>query len=492
MSAYEPVIGLEIHAQLLTASKIFCGCSSAFGAPPNTHVCPVCLGLPGALPILNRGAVDSAVRAALALGCTIQETSIFARKNYFYPDLPKGYQISQYEQPLAVRGVIRAGSDYWSPDHDIRITRVHLEEDAGKLLHEGFADSDRKSYVDLNRAGTPLIEIVTEPDLRTPKEASAFFGYLRELLMAIGVNDGNMEEGSLRCDANVSVRPAGDTKLGAKAEIKNLNSFRFVEEALSYEIERQVAALEAGAQIVQETRLWDSTARRTVSMRSKEEAHDYRYFPEPDLPPLVVDAERLSRLRDSLPELPAARRRRFMTAYALPSNDVVMLTTVAPGLDDYFEAVVAAGADAKAVKNWLLGVVRARMNEEGYDAAARLSERVAPDRLAGLIALVERGTISLSIAKEVFEKMFASGRTAEDIVHAEGLTQIDDESDLSRLIAQVLAQHADAVAMYQGGKATAFGYLVGQVMKAAAGKANPRRVNDLLKKALGAAGAGQR
>jgi aspartyl-tRNA(Asn)/glutamyl-tRNA(Gln) amidotransferase subunit B len=491
MPAYEPVIGLEIHAQLLTASKIFCGCSSAFGAPPNTHVCPVCLGLPGALPILNRGAVDSAVRAALALGCTIQETSIFARKNYFYPDLPKGYQISQYEQPLAVGGLIPAASDYWGPGHDIRITRVHLEEDAGKLLHEGFADSDRKSYVDLNRAGTPLIEIVTEPDLRTPKDASAFFGYLRELLMAIGVNDGNMEEGSLRCDANVSVRPAGSTTLGTKAEIKNLNSFRFVEEAVSYEIDRQIDALEAGARIVQETRLWDSGARRTVSMRSKEEAHDYRYFPEPDLPPLVIDAERLRHLRESVPELPAARRRRLTTVYGLPSTDVVALTTVAPGLDEYFEAAVAAGAEAKTVKNWLLGAVRARMNEEGIQTAARLSERVSPERLAGLIALVERGTISGSIAKEVFEKMFASGQTAEDIVQAEGLTQIDDESDLGRLIADVLSKHADAVAMYQGGKATAFGYLVGQVMKAASGKANPRRVNDLLRKALGTAGAGQ-
>src|SRR5438874_10458038 len=287
---FEPVIGLEIHAQLLTASKIFCACSTAFGAPPNTHVCPVCLGLPGALPVLNRLAVDYAARAALALGCTIHETSIFARKNYFYPDLPKGYQISQYEQPLATAGLLPAGSDYWSPHYDIRIARVHLEEDAGKLLHEGFADSDRRSYVDLNRAGTPLIEIVTEPDLRTPKDAASFFGYLRELLVAIGVNDGNMEEGSLRCDANVSVRPAGTASLGTKAEIKNLNSFRFVEEALAYEIRRQTDALGAGEPVVQETRLWDPAARRTVSMRSKEEAHDYRYFPEPDLPPLVVDA----------------------------------------------------------------------------------------------------------------------------------------------------------------------------------------------------------
>ena len=480
---YEPVIGLEIHAQLLTASKIFCGCSIAFGAAPNTHVCPVCLGLPGALPVLNRRAVDFAARAALALGCTIHETSIFARKNYFYPDLPKGYQISQYEQPLATAGVIRAGSDYWSPDYDIRITRVHLEEDAGKLLHEGFVDSDRRSYVDLNRAGTPLIEIVTEPGLRTPKDAAAFFVYLRELLVAIGVNDGNMEEGSLRCDANVSVRPAGTSSLGTKAEIKNLNSFRFVEEAVSYEIQRQIDALDAGDRIVQETRLWDPAAKRTVSMRSKEEAHDYRYFPEPDLPPLVVDAARLQQVRRELPELPAARRQRLMTAYALSSSDAVMLTQVAPGLDAYFEETIRGGADAKAVKNWLLGVVRAKMNEQGCEVA-RLRDRLAPERLAGLIALVEKGTISRSIAKDVFEKMFASGRTADDIVRAEGLTQVDDESHLAALIAGVLAKNADAVAMYRGGKATTFGFLVGQVMKAAGGQANPKRVNELLKKTL--------
>src|SRR5205809_69308 len=382
---FESVIGLEIHAQLLTASKIFCGCSAAFGAPPNTHICPVCIGLPGALPVLNRAAVDGAVRAALALGCTIRETSIFARKNYFYPDLPKGYQISQYERPLATDGVSRARSDYWTPGYDIRITRVHMEEDAGKLLHEGFPDSDRKSYVDLNRAGTPLIEIVTEPDLRAPKDAAAFFAYLRELLVAIGVNDGNMEEGSLRCDANVSVRPAGSTALGTKAEIKNLNSFRFVDEAIAYEIGRQIDALKAGERVVQETRLWDPALKRTVSMRSKEEAHDYRYFPEPDLPPLVVDAARLEQVRSELPELPADRRQRLMMAYALTPGDVVTLTQVAPGLDAYFEETIRSGVDAKAVKNWLFGVVRAKMNAEGYDTV-RLREHLAPERLAGLIA----------------------------------------------------------------------------------------------------------
>ena len=485
--SFEPVIGLEIHAQLLTASKIFCGCSTAFGAPPNTHVCPVCLGLPGALPVVNRRAVDLAARAALALGCTIHETSIFARKNYFYPDLPKGYQISQYEQPLATAGLVRGGSDYWSPDYDIRITRVHMEEDAGKLLHEGFADSDRKSYVDLNRAGTPLIEIVTEPDLRAPKDAAAFFLYLRELLVAVGVNDGNMEEGSLRCDANVSVRRAGIESLGTKTEIKNLNSFRFVEEALAYEIERQIHVLDAGERegerIVQETRLWDPAAKRTVSMRSKEEAHDYRYFPEPDLPPLVVDAARLEHVRRELPELPAARRQRLMTAYALSSSDVVTLTQVAPGLDAYFEETVRRGADGKAAKNWLLGVVRAKMNEEGWDVT-RLRERLAPDRLAGLIALVEQGAISGSMARDVFEKMFASGQTADEIVRAEGLTQIDDESQLATLIADVLAKNADAVAMYQGGKATTFGFLVGQVMKRTAGRAHARLVNDELRRRL--------
>jgi aspartyl-tRNA(Asn)/glutamyl-tRNA(Gln) amidotransferase subunit B len=479
---YEPVIGLEIHAQLMTASKIFCGCSTAFGAAPNTHLCPVCLGLPGALPVLNHAAVDDAIRAAVALGCEIQSLSIFARKNYFYPDLPKGYQISQYERPLATEGVVQAKSDYWGPDSDIRIKRVHMEEDAGKLLHEGFSDSDRRSYVDLNRAGVPLIEIVTEPDFRSSKEAANFFGYLRELLMELGVNDGNMEEGSLRCDANVSIRETGSEALGTKAEVKNLNSFRFLERALDYEFKRQEEVVQSGGRVAQETRLWDAAAGRTSTMRSKEEAHDYRYFPEPDLPPLVIDAARVDAIRASMPELPAARRSRLKSMYGLSDGDVVPLSVAR--LDVYFEETVNAGADAVAAKNWLLGVVRAKMNQERFDSATTLRERLPPARLADLITLVDKGTISGSVAKDVFEKMFASRRTADEIVKADGLTQIDDESQILGPIAEVLAGNADAVAQYRGGKTTTFGFLVGQVMKATAGKANPKRVNELLKRAL--------
>ena len=458
MPEFEAVIGLEIHAQLLTASKIFCSCSTAFGAAPNTHVCPVCLGLPGPLPVLNREAVDLATRAALALGCRINESSVFARKNYFYPDLPKGYQISQYERPLATGGALTG----------VGITRVHMEEDAGKSIHEGFADSDRKTYVDFNRSGVPLIEIVTEPDLRSAADAAAFFSRLREILVWLGVNDGNMEEGSLRCDANVSVRRAGETTLGTKAEVKNLNSFRFLEKALDHEIERQIEIVRSGARVVQETRLWDPAAGHTVSMRSKEEAHDYRYFPEPDLPPLTVDAARVARIRAGMPELPEARRRRFVDRYALPEYDAAQLTQ-SREVSDYFEAAVAAGASPKVAGNWIINIA---------------GSSLPIDRLAGLLVLVEKNVISGSIAKTVFDTMIASGRTAEEIVAAEDLAQIDDEGQIARLVAEVLARNASAVAQYRGGKSSAFGFLVGQVMKAAGGKANPKRVNELLKRVL--------
>jgi aspartyl-tRNA(Asn)/glutamyl-tRNA(Gln) amidotransferase subunit B len=474
----EAVIGLEIHAQLLTASKIFCGCSTAFGAAPNTHICPVCIGLPGALPVLNRAAVDFAVRAALALGCEIRHRSIFARKNYFYPDLPKGYQISQYELPIATGGVLAFVSG--GEARRIGITRVHMEEDAGKSLHEGFADADRKSYVDYNRSGVPLIEIVSEPDLRSAPDAAEFFSRLRAILVWIGVNDGNMEEGSLRCDANVSVRPRGQAALGTKAEVKNLNSFRFLQKALDYEIARQTDLLSDGGRVVQETRLWDAAAGRTVSMRSKEEAHDYRYFPEPDLPPVVVDVERIERIRAAMPELPEARRRRFVDALGLSDYDAAQLTQ-SHRVADFFEDTVRAGAPAKAAGNWIMGELARLLNEHGADIAA---SPVDAARLAGLIALVENGTISGSMAKGVFEKMYGSTQTADAIVSAEGLAQIDDETAIVALIADVLAENAGPVADYRGGKNSAFGFLVGKVMKAAAGKANPRRVNELLKRSL--------
>jgi aspartyl-tRNA(Asn)/glutamyl-tRNA(Gln) amidotransferase subunit B len=475
---YEAVIGLEIHAQLRTASKIFCGCSTTFGAPPNTNVCPVCLGFPGALPVLNGGAVDHAIRAALALGCRINETSIFARKNYFYPDLPKGYQISQYERPLASAGRL----EFQAADGTRRvgITRVHLEEDAGKSLHEGFPDSDRKTYVDYNRSGTPLIEIVTEPDLRSASDAADFFSRLRAILVWLGVNDGNMEEGSLRCDANVSVRAAGATALGTKAEVKNLNSFRFLQKALAYEITRQIETVERGDRVVQETRLWDSDSGVTVSMRSKEEAHDYRYFPEPDLPPLVVDTARVAALRQSMPELPEARRQRFIAAYALPDYDAAQLTQ-SRALGDFFEQTVAAGAPPKAASNWMMGELARALKDSGGDLTA---SPVSPARLAGLLVLIDKGTISGAIGKSVFEKMLTSNRTADEIVRAESLTQIDDESQIVGLIAEVLSRNDDAVTQYRAGKTTTFGFLVGQVMKAAGGKANPKRVNELLRRAL--------
>lgn len=475
---FEPVIGLEIHARLLTGTKIFCGCNTRFGDRPNTNVCPVCLGLPGALPVLNRQAVDFAVKAALALNCEVQAHSIFARKNYFYPDLPKGYQISQYEQPLATGGALEYTAS--GKPRRVGIIRVHIEEDAGKSLHEGFPDADRKTGVDFNRSGTPLIEIVTDPDLHSADEAAEAFRRLREILIALGVNDGNMEEGSLRCDANVSVRPAGDAKLGTKAELKNINSFRFLEKALEYEIERQIAALQSGGTIVQETRLWDPESRQTFPMRSKEEARDYRYFPEPDLPPVTLEPARIARIRASIIELPEARRHRLMAEYGLSERNVVALEGT--GLTTFFEAAARASGEPKAAFNWVSGEVARKANELG-DRFDR--ERVNAGALAGLIQLVEQGAISASIAKSVFGKMYETGRGADEIVTAEGLTQIGNEGALLSSVRDVLAANQDAIVQYRSGKATTFGFLVGQVMKATGGKANPKLVNELLKRELG-------
>jgi aspartyl-tRNA(Asn)/glutamyl-tRNA(Gln) amidotransferase subunit B len=476
--SFEAVIGLEIHAQLLTATKIFCGCPTAFGAPPNAHACPVCVGLPGALPVLNRKAVDLAVTAAVALGCDVQERSVFARKNYFYPDLPKGYQISQYEQPLATGGGLHLPSAL--SGKFVRLTRIHMEEDAGKSLHEGFADSDRKTYLDYNRSGVPLIEIVTEPDMRSAEEAAAFFETLRQILVWLGVNDGNMDEGSLRCDANVSVRPQGSAKLGTKTEVKNVNSFRYLEKAIQYEIGRHIDVLDHGGRIVQETRLFDAAQGKTYSMRSKEEAHDYRYFPDPDLPALVVDAARKERIVAQLPELPDARRRRFIEAYALPEYDAALLTQTR-GVADYFEQTAKLSGNAKAASNWVMGEVLRNMKERAIDITGI---PITPAALAELIAIVEKGTISSTVAKDVFAKMYDTGRAAADIVSAEGLAQISDASSLEPLVQKVIAAHSDIIAEIKQGKDRKFQFLVGQVMKETRGKGDPKIITDLMRRLI--------
>jgi aspartyl-tRNA(Asn)/glutamyl-tRNA(Gln) amidotransferase subunit B len=476
--AVEPVIGLEIHAQLRTATKIFCGCPARFGQPANHDVCPVCLGLPGALPVLNRDAVDLAVAASLALGCTVHETSIFARKNYFYPDLPKGYQISQYERPLATGGAVQIRAD--GQARTIRLTRIHLEEDAGKSVHEGFADSDRRSYLDFNRAGVPLIEIVSEPDLHTATEAATYFETVRRLLVWIGASDGNMEEGSLRCDANVSVRPRGSSVLGTKVEVKNVNSFRYLQKALDYEIARQADCVERGERIVQETRLFDSALGRTFSMRSKEEAHDYRYFPEPDLPPVTVSEARRRRVAEAMPELPEARRARFVAEYRLPEYDASLLCE-SRGLADYFERVAAECGNPKAASNWVMGEVlrTLKARETAIDAVG-----IPAPALGALIRLVDGGTISTTVAKTVFEHMYGTNRDPASIVAELGLAQVSDESALTRIVTGVLAAEAAAVAQYKAGKTATFGFLVGEAMKASGGKADPKRLSQLLRRTL--------
>jgi|SRR6185503_18231276 len=483
--AFEAVIGLEIHAQLLTNTKIFCGCATTFGAAPNTAVCPVCLGLPGALPVLNARAVEFAIRASLALGCRINGTSIFARKNYFYPDLPKGYQISQYDRPLASEGAVEFASPEGGQAVRVRVTRVHMEEDAGKSLHHGFPDSDRATYLDFNRAGVPLIEIVTEPDLRSAADAAECFSRIREIVVALGVNDGNMEEGSLRCDANVSVRPAGTATLGTKAEVKNVNSFKFLQKALEFEIGRQIATVESGGRVVQETRLWDANRGETFSMRSKEEAHDYRYFPEPDLPPLVVEPARVEEIRAALPELPAARVRRFVREFGLSEYDANVIARLLEGGAAYFEAMVAAGAPPKTAGNWIQGEVRRKLKETGVDDIGRCP--VAPRALAELVALVERGVISTSVGKQVFEQMWETGRAASEIVQTEGLAQIGDESALLEIVTEILAAHPREVEQVRTGKTSVMGFLVGQVMKRTGGKANPKLASELVRRAVNGA-----
>ncbi len=476
---YEAVIGLEIHAQLLTATKIFCGCSTAFGAPPNAHTCPVCAGLPGALPVLNRQAVDLAVTAALALGCEVQERSVFARKNYFYPDLPKGYQISQFELPLALGGGVQMPAPVGG--RFVKLTRIHMEEDAGKSLHDGFADSDRKTYLDFNRSGVPLVEIVSEPDMRSAQEAALFFETLRQILVWLGVNDGNMDEGSLRCDANVSVRRPGESRLGTKAEVKNVNSFRYLEKAIEYEIGRQIDVLDHGGRVVQETRLFDAARGTTHAMRSKEEAHDYRYFPEPDLPPLIVDEARRARLATALPELPEARRQRFISAYALPEYDAALLTQTR-GVADYFEETARRCGNAKAASNWVMGEVLRNMKER---AIAIEAVPILPSALAGLIAIVDQGAISSTVAKDVFATMYDTGRPAAEIVAAEGLAQISDSASLAPMVQRVLAAHPDVVTEIKAGKDRKFQFLVGQVMKETKGKGDPKLVTDLIRAAIG-------
>jgi aspartyl-tRNA(Asn)/glutamyl-tRNA(Gln) amidotransferase subunit B len=478
LAKYEPVIGLEVHVQLLTKTKIFCGCSTRFGDPPNVNTCPVCLGLPGTLPVLNKKVVEMATLASLALNCIVHEHSRFARKNYFYPDLPKGYQISQYELPLATGGWVEI--ELAGGKKRIGITRLHVEEDAAKNLHEGFTHSADKAYIDYNRCGTPLCEIVSEPDIRTPEEAYAYLTTLRQILLYTGVSDCNMEEGSLRCDANVSVRPRGAKEFGTKVEVKNLNSFRYLQKALEYEIERHVGVIESGGRLQQETRLWNQAEGHTVSMRSKEKAHDYRYFPEPDLLPVHVSAAWREEIRRGLPELPEAKRARFVAAYGITAYDAEVLTST-QARADYFESAIKAGASGKNAANWMQTELLRRLNDSGKEIEA---SPVSPAALAELLKLVESGQITGAIGKKVFATMFESGRSAAEIVAAEGLAQISDTSAIEQAAREVIAKNPDNVAKFRAGNEGVFKFFVGQVMRATRGQANPQAVNDILRKLL--------
>jgi len=479
IAKYEPVIGLEVHVQLATHTKIFCGCPTSFGAPPNTNVCPVCMGLPGALPVLSRQAVEFAIQASLALNCRVNPRSIFARKNYFYPDLPKGYQISQYDQPLAEHGFVDVVTEKGAKR--IGVTRVHMEDDAGKSIHDGFKDSDRYTYVDLNRCGTPLIEIVSEPEMRSSDEAHAYLTELKQVLQYIQVSTCDMEKGHLRCDANVSVRLRGAEKFGTKAEVKNLNSFRFLKMAIDREVERQVTLIESGGRVMQETRLFDPSTGETHGMRSKEHAHDYRYFPEPDLMPLEVSEAWMQRIQLDMPELPQARRARFIASYGLREYDAQVLTATR-AMSEYFEQTAGIAGDPRAAANWVMGDLAGLLKQEDKEIT---DSPVSPENLGNLVKMIVEGKISGKLAKEIFPKMFASGDAAEAIMQREGLASISDEGALGKIIAEVIATNPKQVAQYKGGKPAVLGFLVGQVMKASRGQADPASVNRLLTEQLG-------
>ncbi|MHB8091740.1 MAG: Asp-tRNA(Asn)/Glu-tRNA(Gln) amidotransferase subunit GatB [Syntrophales bacterium] len=472
---FEPVIGLEVHAQLLTDTKIFCDCSTKFGAEPNSHTCPVCLGMPGVLPVLNKKVVDFLLKMAMATNCKINRESSFARKNYFYPDLPKGYQISQYAEPPVEHGWIEIETE--GGKKRIGITRIHMEEDAGKLIHD---ENSPASYVDLNRTGVPLIEIVGDPDLRTAEEAAAYLRRIHEILVYLEICDGNMEEGSFRCDANISLRPVGQKEFGTRTELKNMNSFRNVQRALEYEIKRQQYLLESGGVVVQETRLWDDAAGVTKSMRSKEEAHDYRYFPEPDLVPIVVDDEWQDEIRRAMPELPLEKRERFSSEYQLSAYDAGVLTQ-SRALADYFEEVARLSGQPKAAANWVMGDILRFLNDEKKTVGEC---PVSPANLAAMIRLIQEGTISGKMAKDISEAMYKTGGTPEEIIKEKGLVQITDGDALAATLSAILAKNPGQVAQYQSGKEKLFGFFVGQAMKATGGKANPQMLNDLLKKML--------